>query len=158
MHLSRARTGVKIFAPAVNAGIVNHLTGEPVTGQTRYSQFCSFNTFLVIIWHVFKVKTFLSSFPQDFPITWGRQNGYDYHSRFHFFFPVCSPALTPHFPYLLLHESFHLVFCLPLHLLPGTGASKLVETNIHSNTFANNQTCSSQYLGCTVNQVITLAP
>lgn len=35
MHLSRSRAGVAMFAPMVNSGVINHLTGQPVEGQTR---------------------------------------------------------------------------------------------------------------------------
>jgi len=37
MHLSRSRAGVAMFAPAVSAAVINHLTGETMTGQSRYT-------------------------------------------------------------------------------------------------------------------------
>ena len=39
------------------------------------------------------------------------------------FCPVRPPHLTPT---LSIHKPFHLVFCLPLHLFPGTGASNIL--------------------------------
>ena len=54
----------------------------------------------------------------------GRRNGYEYNSST-FSCPV-RPPLTPNFPYLFCkHESFHLVFCLPLvpvHKSKGEGS------------------------------------
>ena len=61
-----------------------------------------------------KVSDFLhfSSFPQVFPIIWGRRNGYEYNSS-----TLSCLIVNPTFFISLLHKSFHLVFCIPLCLL-----------------------------------------
>ena len=72
------------------------------------------------------INFFTSSSPQAFPIIWGRRNGIEYHSST-LSCPVRHSPLTPRFPYrFYIHESFHLVFCLPLHFFPGTGASNIL--------------------------------
>ena len=70
-----------------------------------------------------------SSSPQAFPIIWCRRNGIDYHSST-LSCPVRPPPLTPHFPSLFIHESFYLVFCLPLRLFPGIGASSTCPSSL----------------------------
>ena len=40
--------------------------------------------------------------------------------------PMCSPSLTPLLSNSLLEESFHVGFCLPLRLFPGTGTSSIL--------------------------------
>ena len=55
------------------------------------------------------------SSPQDFTIIVCRPNGFELHSST-LFCPARPPPLTPTLSISLLHESFHLVFYLPLRL------------------------------------------
>ena len=72
-----------------------------------------------------------SSFPPAFPIICGHTNGIEYH--FSILFMSCrSSSFNPTVSISLLNESFHLVFCLPLHLFPGTGASNMLLSMCHS--------------------------
>ena len=59
-----------------------------------------------------------SSPPRAFPFTWGRRNGN--HSA------STSSSFNPTLSIPLLHESFHLVFSLPLRLFRSTGASNIL--------------------------------
>ena len=76
-----------------------------------------------------KPEFFSSSSPQAFPIIWVHRNGIDYHSST-LSCPVRPPPLTPHIPSLFIHESFYLVFCLPLRLFPGIGASSTCPSSL----------------------------
>ena len=66
-------------------------------------------------------KTFFFS---GFPIIWCNRNGFGFLSST-LSCPIRPPPLILRFPYLL-RKSFHLVFCLLLHLFPGTGASNIL--------------------------------
>ena len=72
------------------------------------------STRYIIDYVLIAASRIVSSSPRAFPIIWGRRNGYAYHSST-LSCPVRPPPLTPHF---LLHDSFHLVFCLRLRLFP----------------------------------------
>ena len=58
----------------------------------------------------------------------GRWNGFEYYN----YSTLCCPIIITSSSFnhtlsiSLLHESFHLVFCLPLHLFLGTGASNIL--------------------------------
>ena len=70
-----------------------------------------------------EIRRVSSSSSQAFPIIWGRRNGFEFQSSI-LSRPIHRPPLTPHFPYLFYASFFvRLVFCHPLRLFPGSGAS-----------------------------------
>ena len=81
---------------------------------------------MIRIWQSF----FFSYFsPWASPIICVHRNSFEYHSST---LSCPSSSFNPTLSMSLLHESFHLVFCLPLHLFPGTGTSTILLSTCHS--------------------------
>ena len=66
-----------------------------------------------------------SAFFSSFPIVWGRRNGIACHSST-VSCSVCPPRFNTSPSTYILHESLHLIFCIPLRLFPGTGAYNIL--------------------------------
>ena len=65
--------------------------------------------------------------PLVFLTTWGRQNSFGFISSM-LSCPLRPTHSASRLPYIYYYESFHLVFCFPFRLCPGTGASVILST------------------------------